>query len=166
MQKNSFNVFFDAALKNWGMRHTTAPEMLATLQGKPVADRDVVETRRFLIRLENVFHLAAETDRDDDFHRRSVHDEILTAKLPHLKDKWAEKRAKMSLVAANHIKFQQFSEFLDLRLRVLEEKTSAESTTNTPTTPPKTSRRNRRRRNSSNALSQSSSATSNQSGGK
>jgi hypothetical protein len=106
----------------WGMRRTTASEMLEhLLQGKQVGESDVAATRSFLIELGNVFQFAKDTGREDEFHRKSVHDEILSAKFPYWKKKWAEKRAKMSAVAANDLKFAQLSEFLHFRFRIMEE---------------------------------------------
>jgi len=144
----------------WGMRKTTASEMLEhLLQGKSIVESDVSSTRSFLIELENVFQFAKDSGREDEFHRKSVHDEILSAKFPHWKKKWAEKRAKMSAVAASGLKFAQLSEFLHFRFRIMEEVAGAVPTTTTfkrntapnttpmtPTTPTSQPARGRRNR--------------------
>ena len=107
----------------WGMRLTTAPEMLSSiLQGKPISSNNVSAVRMFFIELGNVYQLAVETGRAIDFDRRSVHDDVLK-KLPQWKSKWVEKRAKLEVGEVDKLTFPKLLGFLRQRLRVLEEST-------------------------------------------
>ena len=107
----------------WGMRLTTAPEMLSSiLQGKPISNSNVSAIRMFFIELGNVYQLAVETGRAVDFNRRSVHDDVL-AKLPQWKSKWVEKRAKLEVAEVDKLTFSKLLDFIRQRLRVLEEST-------------------------------------------
>ena len=127
LRRKDFDQAYVEAIKElksfWGMRLSTASEMLAsTLQGKALSNSNIPAIRSFLIKLKNIHQLAKETGRAVDFDRKAIHDDIL-AKLPQWKPKWVEKRAKIEVAGENGLTFVKFIEFLRFRLRVLEEST-------------------------------------------
>ena len=114
---------FDEAMarlrREFGRKAATADEMLTdVLKGNKIDSKDAIGANLFISRVEEIFHLALETKREDDFNRRSIYKRILAMKLPHLKSKWG------AFVGKNDEKtmtFVEFLEFLTISRRIATE---------------------------------------------
>ena len=102
--------------EEYGQRDTSAEDMLADAMSKGViAQKDAEGINVFVGKIEEVYALAAETDRDQDFHRTSLYRAILSECLPHLKQSWATHVEKKDLKKP---KFEDFLKFLAVQRKI------------------------------------------------
>ena len=99
----------------YGCQANTAEEMLEDIMsGQPLEARDSVGINKTVSKLEEAYFLAVETGRDADFNRKSLFRNILHARLPSLKSKWASRVAKAQTKGENLEKFEDFLRFLTM----------------------------------------------------
>ena len=113
---------FDEAVarlrKEYGEKRDTAEDMIANLtSGEAIKSHDHEAIAEFTLKLEEVFSLAVETDRDDDFNREAIYKRILTSKLPFLMSKWAWHVTKKGLKKP---KFEDLMSFLSQNMEATE----------------------------------------------
>ena len=107
--EKAFGEALERLKKEYGRKVATADEMMSDiLQGGKIDVKDATGTILFISRVEEVYNLALETKREDDFNRRSLYNRIMMAKLPHLRLKWATCTSKRD----DAITFPEFLEFL------------------------------------------------------
>ena len=115
----AFEEAMDRLKREFGRKAATADEMLTdVLKGNKIDIKDASGANLFISRVEEIYHLALETHREEDFNRRSIYKRILLAKLPHLKAKWG------AFVGKNDEKtmtFVEFLEFLTISRRIATE---------------------------------------------
>ena len=114
---------FDEAIvrlnKEYGQRAETAEEMLAgVLRGEAIERENAEATNEFICKVERVYSLALETDRDRDFDRKSLMRTILGTKLPFLLEKWSYHVSKNT---DKILKFGDFLGFLAVQKRAATE---------------------------------------------
>ena len=120
LRRDDAEVAFKEALERlrqeFGQRNTNAEDMLADAMSRGVlARKDAEGINVFISKLEEVYFLAVETDRDGDFHRTSLFKMILTNNLPHLKFSWATHVEKKELRRPT---FEDFLVFLSLQRKI------------------------------------------------
>ena len=94
MRRDDAETAFDEAVarlrKEYREKRYTAEDMIASLtSGEAIKSQDHEANAEFTLKLEGVFSLAVETDRDDNFNQEAIYKRILTSKLPFLLNKWA-----------------------------------------------------------------------------
>ena len=100
--------------KKFGMRQESAMEMLdEVIQGKPIDAKDHNGLLDFYAKLVSIHSLACETGRGEEFENKLVVKTIMEKKLPHLKDKWAQKAVKYRKKHGSDMKFAEFLEYID-----------------------------------------------------
>ena len=103
----------------FGRRRTTADEMLESLlAGEKLGVKDSQGLQSFVLKLENVYAMALETERAGEFDRKGLPIAILNKKVPHLADRWALKWSKNEVQKGKEYGFVEFLEFLKLYSRV------------------------------------------------
>ena len=94
-----------------GSKASTAEEMLEELlAGETIEPNDAAGVNTFVSTLEETYFLAVETNRDAEFHRKSLHKQIIVRKLAFLKKKFATQIAERH----NTRKAWRFEAFLAL----------------------------------------------------
>ena len=100
----------------FGHMNTNAEDMLADAMSEGMLDcKDAKGINMFVCKLEEVYCLAVETDRDIDFNRTSLFKRILSYNLPHLKFGWASHIEKKELRKPT---FEDFLVFLSLQRKI------------------------------------------------
>ena len=122
MRRDDAETAFDEAVarlrKEYGEKRDTAEDMIASLtSGEAIKSQDHEAIAEFTLKLEEVFSLAVETDRDDDFNREAIYKRILTSKLPFLLNKWAWHLTKRRL---KNPKFEDLMSFLSQNMEATE----------------------------------------------
>ena len=122
MRRDDAETAFDEAVarlrKEYGEKRDTAEDMIASLtSGEAIKSQDHEAIAEFTLKLEEVFSLAVETDRDDDFNREAIYKRILTSKLPFLLNKWAWHVTKKGL---KNPKFEDLMSFLSQNMEATE----------------------------------------------
>ena len=82
--------------------------------------RDPSAFLSFILHLEEIYELALVTDRADDFNKRSMPNQIVHRKLPHLADKWGERCARNEAAEGKDLTFKDFLEFLTFKQSTLD----------------------------------------------
>ena len=112
----AFKEAIERLKQEFGQRNTNAEDMLADAMSRGIlARKDAEGINVFISKLEEVYFLAVETDRDGDFHRTSLFKMILTNNLPHLKFSWATHVEKKELRRPT---FEDFLIFLSLQRKI------------------------------------------------
>ena len=102
--------------EEYGQRASSAEDMLADAMSKgAIGRKDAEGINVFVGQIEEVYALAAETDRDHDFHRTSLYRAILSDCLPHLKQPWAAHVEKKELRKPS---FEDFLKFLATQRKI------------------------------------------------
>ena len=102
--------------EEYSQRASSAEDMLADAMSKGVIGvKDAEGINIFVAQVEEVYALASETDRDQDFHRTSLYRAILSECLPHLKQAWATHIEKKELSRPS---FEDFLKFLSMQRKI------------------------------------------------
>ena len=109
----------EVLVREYGRRRTTADEMLKDLMaGEKVPQKDVIAVDRFVSKLEAIYYIALDTDRADEFEKKSLFDSILENKLPQFKRDWIKKWSKNEINNGPKIFFTDFLSYLAMAVRV------------------------------------------------
>ena len=104
--------------KEHGNKADSAEEMLEELlKGKALKQNDAVGMDLAVSKLESVYVLAVETDRDGDFNRKSLYKTVVTTLFPHLKVKWGAWLTKAHEQGKTVTKFEDLLNFLTAQKR-------------------------------------------------
>ena len=115
----AFTEAIERLKSEYGQRAETAEEMLSgVLKGEAIDKDDASAANEFICKVEGIYSLARETNRDKDFDRRSLFRLILMVKLPFLMEKWATYLCKRE---DPETKFSDFLHFLLLQKRISTE---------------------------------------------
>ena len=116
--ETAFNEAVARLRKEYGEKRDTAEDMIASItSGEAIKANDHETIAEFTLKLEEVFSLAVETDRDADFNRDAIYKKILTSKLPFLLSKWAWHLSKRGL---KNPKFEDLMSFLSTNMEAAE----------------------------------------------
>ena len=114
----AFQEAIDALKQAYGDKASTADDMMADLMSGSVINRkDADALDLFISRLEEIYFLALDTDRDSDFNRFSLYKRILAEKLPFLTHPWGTLMAKRGWKKPS---FCDFLEFLALHRTIAQ----------------------------------------------
>merc|ERR1712015_446522 len=103
----------------YGRKRTTANEMLETLMaGEKIPQKDTLAFDEFVTGLGAVYYIAADTDRADEFDKKSLFDSVIENKLPHLRYEWAKKWSKNEVVKGPKICFPDFLRYLSKAVKI------------------------------------------------
>merc|ERR1712015_260086 len=103
----------------YGRKRTTANEMLETLMaGEKIPQKDTLALDEFVTGLGAVYYIAVDTDRADEFDKKSLFDSIIENKLPHLRYEWAKKWSKNEVVKGPKICFPDFLSYLSKAVKI------------------------------------------------
>ena len=124
--EKAFEEAVEKLKQEYGELATTGEEMLeALLEGPKLGAMDAKAINLFVSRLEEIFSLAVETNRNGDFDREPLYKRILTAKLPFLKKEWARHVEENEM---RRPKFLDFLEFLSLERKIVKRWVALEDT--------------------------------------
>jgi len=98
LRKDEENAIVEAVSllkQEYGKKRTTADEMLKTLMaGGKIPQKDVVAVDSFVSNLGAIYYIALDTDRAEEFEKKSLFDSILENKFPQFKRDWIKKRSE------------------------------------------------------------------------
>jgi len=119
--------------KEYGRRRTTANEMLESLMaGEKIPQKDTLAVDEFVTGLGAVYYIAIDTDRADEFDKKSLFDSIIENKLPHLRLEWVKKWSKNEIAEGPKIVFTDFLSYLSTAVKIAKNidasKTSSKDT--------------------------------------
>ena len=116
--ETAFNEAVARLRKEYGEKRDTAEDMLASiLEGDTIEAQEQEAISEFTLKLEEVYMLAVETDRDSNFNREAIYKKVLASKLPFLRNKWAWHLTKKGLKKP---KFEDLLSFLRLNMKATE----------------------------------------------
>merc|ERR1712015_469722 len=103
----------------YGRKRTTANEMLETLMaGEKIPQKDTLAFDEFVTGLGAVYYIAVDTDRADEFDKKSLFDSVIENKLPHLRYEWVKKWSKNEVVKGPKICFPDFLSYLSRAVKI------------------------------------------------
>ena len=103
--------------EEYGQKADDAEDMLADAMSKgKIKKEDADGMNLFVAQVISAYTLAEETDRDADFHRRSLYKKIIANNLPHLKSAWATHQVKKDLKKPS---FNDFILFLEEQRKIV-----------------------------------------------
>jgi len=121
--------------QEYGKKRTTADEMLKTLMaGGKILQKDVVAVDSFVSNLGAAYYIALDTDRAEEFERKSLFDSILENKLPQFKRDWIKKWSKNEVNNGPKILFADFLSYLTMAVRIAKNTEVSETATKDPKT--------------------------------
>ena len=101
--------------KEYAKKVRNAEDMLSgVLKGEAIKKHEYEKAQEFILKVEEVYTMAVETNRQADFNRNSIIKRILQEKLPFLKEKWSWHATRRQ---TEDLEFKQFLEFLLLHMR-------------------------------------------------
>jgi len=106
-------------ISEYGKKRTSAEEMLENLMvGEKVSQKDIFAVDMFVSSLEAIYYVALDTDRAEEFDKKSLFESVLKGKLPHLRFKWIEKWSKNEEKNGSKLTFLDFLSYLKSAVRV------------------------------------------------
>jgi hypothetical protein len=105
--------------EEYGRRRTSASEMLETLMaGEKIPQKDTLAVDEFVTSLGAVYYVAVDTDRAEEFDKKSLFDSVIENKLPHFRHEWAKKWAKNEVNKGPKICFPDFLSHLSMAVKI------------------------------------------------
>ena len=99
----------------YSKRVRNAEDMLSgVLKGEAIKKHEYEKVSEFILKIEEIFTMAKENNREADFDRNSIIKRILQEKLPYLKEKWAHHLSRMRNEDPT---FSQFMDYLLVHMR-------------------------------------------------
>jgi len=101
-------------VRQYGKKRTTAEEMLESLMvGDKINQKDIVAVDKFVSSLEAIYYVALDTDRAEEFDRKSLFESVLKDKLPQFRREWIKKWSKNEQKEGSKLTFLDFLSFLN-----------------------------------------------------